>query len=128
MPYQVRGHPRIFELWEARAFELLVSADILAEYRRALGYQRTHKRHGYPIERIDAVIQEFVEFATLVQIRQVVSIVTKDPDDNRIIECAIAGGADYIVSGDAHLLNIGQYEGIRILPPTAFLSVINQQV
>lgn len=54
--------------------------------------------------------------------------VSADPDDTKFLECALAGGADYIVSGDAHLLNVGQHEGIQIVSPAAFLSVLNQQV
>jgi predicted nucleic acid-binding protein len=41
--------------------------------------------------------------------------VPDDPDDNRVLECAVAGKADFIVSGDRHLLRIGSYEGIAIV-------------
>lgn len=48
-------------------------------------------------------------------------VVTDDPDDNRVLECAVAGKADYIVSGDRHLLRIGNYEGIAIASVRQFL-------
>ncbi len=51
---------------------------------------------------------------------------SRDPDDNEFLECALAGGADYIVSGDAHLLDIGQYDGIQLVTPAAFLVVLDQ--
>lgn len=44
-----------------------------------------------------------------------------DPDDNRVLECAVAGKADFIVSGDRHLLRIGTYEGIVIVTVRQFL-------
>jgi putative PIN family toxin of toxin-antitoxin system len=44
-----------------------------------------------------------------------------DPDDNRVLECAVAGNADFIVSGDRHLLRIGCYEGIAIVTVRQFL-------
>jgi predicted nucleic acid-binding protein len=44
-----------------------------------------------------------------------------DPDDNKIIECALAAGADAIVTGDKHLLRLGQYGGIRIVRVREFL-------
>ena len=47
--------------------------------------------------------------------------VSDDPDDNRVLECAIAGKADFIVSGDRHLLRIGCYEGIAIVRVRQFM-------
>ena len=47
--------------------------------------------------------------------------VSDDPDDNRVLECALAGRADFVVSGDRHLLRIGNYEGIAIVPVRQFL-------
>jgi uncharacterized protein len=54
--------------------------------------------------------------------RRRVNAVKEDPDDNRILECALAAGADVIVSGDGHLLRLTEYEGIAILTPRAFLT------
>jgi putative PIN family toxin of toxin-antitoxin system len=47
--------------------------------------------------------------------------VPDDPDDNRVLECAVAGKADFIVSGDRHLLRIGNYAGIAIVTVREFL-------
>jgi putative PIN family toxin of toxin-antitoxin system len=44
-----------------------------------------------------------------------------DPDDNRVLECALAGKADFVVSGDRHLLRIGNYEGIAIVTTRQFI-------
>ncbi|HEX8228447.1 MAG TPA: putative toxin-antitoxin system toxin component, PIN family, partial [Chloroflexia bacterium] len=55
-----------------------------------------------------------------------IDAIASDPDDNKFLECAVAGGADYIVSGDKHLLSLGEYEGIRILSPADFLRVLEQ--
>jgi predicted nucleic acid-binding protein len=48
-------------------------------------------------------------------------IITADPPDNRILECAEAGRADYIVSGDKHLLDLGQYGETPIVKVAEFL-------
>lgn len=48
-------------------------------------------------------------------------VVPDDPDDNRVLECAVAGKAEFIVSGDRHLLRIGSYEGIAILTVRQFM-------
>jgi uncharacterized protein len=47
--------------------------------------------------------------------------VKDDPSDNRILECAEAGGSEFIVTGDAHLLKLGQFAGMKILKPAEFL-------
>jgi predicted nucleic acid-binding protein len=53
--------------------------------------------------------------------------VSDDPDDNRVLECAVAGRADYIVSGDRHLLNLKQHAGIAILTAREFLDGLDQR-
>jgi predicted nucleic acid-binding protein len=47
--------------------------------------------------------------------------VTRDPDDNRILECAIAAGSDCIVTYDQDLLRLGEYAGIKIISAADFL-------
>jgi predicted nucleic acid-binding protein len=47
--------------------------------------------------------------------------VPDDPDDNRVLECAVAGKAEFIVSGDRHLLRIGSYEGVVISTVRQFM-------
>jgi len=49
---------------------------------------------------------------------------SRDPDDNRVLEAAIAGEADYIVTGDRDLLELGSYEGIRIVTPAEFVALL----
>lgn len=48
---------------------------------------------------------------------------SRDPDDNRVLEAAVAGEADYIVTGDRDLLELGSYEGIRIVTPADFVAL-----
>ncbi len=49
------------------------------------------------------------------------AVIHADPDDDRVLECAIASRADYIISGDRHLLNLSSYEGIPILTVRQFM-------
>lgn len=51
-------------------------------------------------------------------------VVKDDPDDDNIIECAVEGKANMIVSGNNHLLELKEFEGIQILNPADFLSII----
>jgi predicted nucleic acid-binding protein len=56
--------------------------------------------------------------------RIALDVIHDDPDDNRILECAVAGHADVIVSGDRHLLRLKSYEGIPIVRPVDFLRAL----
>jgi predicted nucleic acid-binding protein len=54
-------------------------------------------------------------------------VVVADPDDDKIVECAVVGGATHIVTGDRrHLLPMGSYQGISIISPADFLQLLSQ--
>jgi predicted nucleic acid-binding protein len=55
------------------------------------------------------------------------SVITDDPDDNRVLECAATGQAECIVSGDRHLLRLGAYTGISILTVRQFLEATQRE-
>ena len=55
------------------------------------------------------------------------AVVKDDPDDDRVLECAIAGHADSIVSGDRHLLKLGAYEGIPIATVRQFMDKLKPE-
>jgi predicted nucleic acid-binding protein len=59
--------------------------------------------------------------------KQRIDVITEDPSDNRILECAAASGSDYLVSGDKHLLKVGQYQRFKIVPPAEFIGIQSQQ-
>jgi predicted nucleic acid-binding protein len=52
----------------------------------------------------------------------VLKVVIDDPDDDKLIECAVALKAEYIISGDKDLLEVSEYMGIKILNPREFLN------
>ena len=70
------------------------------------------------------IIKTVLQFLTLVTPNQKVDVIKEDPDDNKIIECAIEGKADCIITNDNHLLKIREYAGIRILTPSEFLKIL----
>ncbi|GAC1533612.1 MAG: putative toxin-antitoxin system toxin component, PIN family [Herpetosiphon sp.] len=104
-------------------FVLVTADDLLAELEDVL--HRRHIQQKYHLT--DADIQEYLArlraASTLVQLHSQVDVVI-DPDDNMFVACAADGGAAYIVSGDPHLLDLHAYEGIQILTPIAFLSLL----
>lgn len=70
---------------------------------------------------ITAMILDLLEFTDIIKITQTLKVVSDDPDDDMVIECAVSSRADYIVSGDRHLLRIENYQGIAIVNARTFL-------
>jgi uncharacterized protein len=58
---------------------------------------------------------------------QPVDVVKDDPSDKRILECAAMAGSDFIVTGDRHLLRLGQHESIHIVNASKFLELVHDQ-
>jgi len=73
-------------------------------------------------------VDEFVvvarERAEVVTPAHQIEAIPDDPSDNRLLEAAIAGGADYVVSGDRHLLDLKTYEGVQIVTPARFVAIL----
>lgn len=106
--------------------ELLTSTDLLSEARRVFHYPRIMRK--YRLEEDDVVLYlQLIEAASsLVEVQSVPSVIKEDPDDDRVLACAIEGEADYIVTGDPHLLTLENYEGVKIVSPRDFLSVLEE--
>jgi predicted nucleic acid-binding protein len=51
-----------------------------------------------------------------------IQVIAADPTDDKVLECAVAAGADAIISGDAHLLKLGEFRGMKIQRPAEFLA------
>jgi putative PIN family toxin of toxin-antitoxin system len=118
---------RIMKHLEGGRFTLLISEAILAECWRVLGKPHVTKRHKRTEAGIDEVLAAVRGLATVVTPEVTLDVVPRDASDNRIIECAQEGEADYIVTGDADLQELGSYVGIQILTPTAFLLLLERE-
>jgi uncharacterized protein len=117
----------IFNRWSQELFELVVSEPILAEYAQVLRYEKVRTRHRMSDTEITDIMSDLRRYAVLVEPEQTPRVVKDDPDDDRFLSCAVAGGAEYIVSGDVHLLTLRAYQDIQILSPSAFLLVISER-
>ncbi|MGC8774819.1 MAG: putative toxin-antitoxin system toxin component, PIN family [Chlorobaculum sp.] len=78
-------------------------------------------KFGLNEEQVYGIIRLFRDTFSIVRPEISLSVITADPDDNRVLETANAAQAEAIISGDAHLLDLGQWNGIPILTPAAFL-------
>ncbi|OPX83532.1 MAG: hypothetical protein A4E53_04617 [Pelotomaculum sp. PtaB.Bin104] len=100
--------------------ELCLSAQFLSEFYRVIKYPK----FGFTDNEIDGFIGKLLPNVVLVSPSQNLYVVRADPDDNKIVECAVAGQSNYIISGDKHLLHLYEYEGIKILRASEFLHLI----
>ena len=116
------GVPRkIIDLWKTGSITLCLSASILEEYVRVL------KELGLAAKpelgELLAMLSRGTNLVFTIDTPSL-KIVKSDPDDDQLIECAVALSAQYIVSGDRDLLKVRQYMDIRILSPCQFLDLI----
>ncbi|MBU4320506.1 MAG: putative toxin-antitoxin system toxin component, PIN family [Thermodesulfovibrionales bacterium] len=107
-------------------YELVISGEILSEFRRVLLYPRIQKLHGWDEEKIDIFITLIKEIAHIDESRSRERIVPEDPDDDKFFHLAIKSDAGYIISRDMHLLKIKEFKEIRVLRPEVFLSAVRK--
>ena len=105
------------------AFTLVLSPGIVEEVLRALAYPKVRR---YLRRDLDAPLwfEDLVVLAELVPGAAQVSGVSKDSDDDQYLAAAVEGRAACVVTGDPHLLAVGQFEAVRIVSPRAFLELL----
>jgi uncharacterized protein len=114
----------LMELWIDERFELVTSEDILSELYRVL-HKPTIQDHFKPSEDdIDGYIENLREKAIVTSDLYDASRIKKDAADNKFLACAMEVGADFIVSGDRHLLEIKSYHGIEIVDAKSFVEKV----
>ena len=91
------------------------------------GTLRQAERVGEGIEDTQLWVTALGLVADVVEETRSVSAVVADPDDNKYLAAALEGRADVVVSGDKHLLDLGEYEGVRIVTPRVFLTMLKQE-
>lgn len=115
------GNPEriVFEI-SRQHHELLVSPFLLEELANTLS-----KKAGFTPHQIQETLRGLQQLYTLVETKVTIKTIRKDVTDNRILELAVSGKADYIISGDKkHLLPLKRFRGIPILSPADFLKYV----
>jgi putative PIN family toxin of toxin-antitoxin system len=115
------GYPfRVLELWAHDRIQVLVSEAILHEYAdllHELGRKEGKEHLG------DSWVSFVFHHATLIDVRSHIAA-SRDPDDNKYLECAVDGSADFVVSGDGDLLSLELFDGIPIVKPRRFVEIV----
>ncbi len=109
---------RFLRLAKSGSIQLVTSDAILTEVAKTL----RGDKFAWPETEIERALQQLSRIAERVKPEHAVDVIKVDPSDNRILECAEAGQADYIVTGDKrHILPLGSYAGIPIVTVADFL-------
>lgn len=108
----------IVPLWQKGAITVLLSREILEEYLRVLAYPKFQLSEG---EIKGLIEEELLPFVQIIKPGTRIRIVKRDPSDNKFLECAVAGKADVLISGDKELLAIRHYRQVRVQTPSRFL-------
>jgi putative PIN family toxin of toxin-antitoxin system len=90
--------------------------EILSEFNEKL-----KSKMGLTTAEAARAVAEILSFSRLVKIDNKLRVISADPDDDKVVECALVAKADFIVSGDRHLLDLENYQEIPILRATTFL-------
>ena len=106
------------------AFIAVTSQEILAEIREVLRRDKIRKYHGWNDEQIDAFVASLYTQSVVTEGKLTVDVVTRDRTDNTFLACAREADAEYLVSGNDHLLSLKAYEGTQILNPATFLALL----
>lgn len=100
-------------------FITYISKDITKELKNVLS--RDFNRND---DEIRVIVDAIKLFAKSIESQEKIEIIKDDPDDNRILECASACHANFIVTQDNHLLKLEEFKGIKILTPKEFLELL----
>jgi putative PIN family toxin of toxin-antitoxin system len=109
----------IIQKWTGGAILMVASRQILDEYLEVF------KRFNLSEEEIEAltIVLANPQKTLLVDVKTKITLIKSDPDDNKFLECAIDGKAEYLISGDKHLLNCSEFKHCEILRPADFLDI-----
>lgn len=103
-------------------YRLLISIEILNEFRDTLA--KYPGKFHLTLDDIREEVNTIRYYATFVIPDEQIVEINADPSDNMVLEAAVAGAADYIVSGDPHLINLDNFRGIDIVNPAAFIEIL----
>ena len=115
-------------LWRGKPYQCLVLARarvvqaVHCDTMVAELAQKLREPFGFSENHIRGVLYDLRRISESVEITGDLRVIDADPDDDKFVECALAAGASLIVSGDHHLLDLGEYKGVRIVSAAEFVA------
>lgn len=111
---------RILDLCLKGRCRALFSDKVKSEVRSMLGRVGCDGEFGSRVKRLLKEAEE-------VEVREELPLLMEDPDDNKLLNCALWGEADYLITNDRHLLKFREYLGVRIRKPSEFLKELEEK-
>lgn len=99
---------------------------ILKEISRVLLYPRINELVRLSGLGIEDIIQNIADNSIIIKPKHKIDIIKQDPEDNKILECAVHAKAGFIVSGDTHLTRLKEFKKIKIVSPREFFEIISK--
>ncbi|MDD5731440.1 MAG: putative toxin-antitoxin system toxin component, PIN family [Patescibacteria group bacterium] len=126
-----KGNAKVlFDLIEKGGIEICLTPKILDEIKRVLEYPKIKNQLEKAKIDLNDVVFLLMQFSELYQDIDIdmVNVVSDDPTDNVFLNCALASGSKYIISGDKHLLKIKGFQNIEILTINDFLKKLQRNI
>ena len=115
-----RGNPfQCVERARAGEIQVVTCPELIQELAEKL-----EARLHFSAEQVAETLADYLGFLRVVQIPKLLNVVSRGPEDNMVLECAIEARAQYVVSGDNDLLVLNEFRGIKIARASGFLKVV----
>lgn len=107
---------------------LFTSSSSVEELERVLSDRKLVERHGLEEEELKEFIAGLLVTTSLIEKETTIKAIEESPWSNTYLSCALNGRADFIVTEDEHLLNLGEYQGVQIISPGQFLDTMGKEL
>jgi putative PIN family toxin of toxin-antitoxin system len=115
----------IFRRWRRRTFGLITSPHLIEEVERTLADRFFTDR--IPASDSAAAIEALKQDARIITLTTTVSGIATHPEDDLVLAAAVSAAVDYLVTGDKKLQQLGSYQGVAIVSPRAFLTLLEER-
>lgn len=113
---------KIHSLWKKGIIVPLITTSTFKELQNVLAYPK----FALTVREIKAILEEeILPYFDIVEPAEETTGITRDPDDDKFLSCAVSGKAECIVSGDRDLLDLNKYRSIIIISPSKFIQGFN---
>jgi uncharacterized protein len=117
-----KGAPRqVLDLARNGVITLFTNPELLAELADVLGREKFAQRLEQAQVTVNDLVYGYATLARVIRPQKIQPVILADPDDDRVLACALAAQADVITSGDSHLLDLKIHQGIKILTANQLL-------
>jgi putative PIN family toxin of toxin-antitoxin system len=118
---------QLLQVWRNHYFILILSKNIIEEIKKVLYYPYIKEKYNLQEQVIESLINLIEHEAIILSDSIKINVINDDPEDNKFLACSLEAEADYIISGDKHLLKLHHYKDIPIITVREFLRIIESK-